>query len=315
MVRAASCATLTQGRSAIAAITVAASVLVVAEPAHSQNATANLLHTIDTSRFDPPSPDPSGLTFLPDSASLLISDGEVNETPLFTGDNLYVMNLTGDLLETRTTLPFSDEPAGVEIVYTQGELTMYVADDTGGSRIYVVKAGKDGILSTADDVVTSFPTSTFGSRDPEGLAFARNSVSGGTLFVADGVSSTLYLIQPGPNRKFDGADDRVQSFDTESLGIRDPEGVAYNTDNGHLYIVGRRSSTVAEVTTRGILVQSIDISEANARKPSGIAYGPSSANPDTPSLYISDRGADNNPQPDENDGRIYEMTVPAPLMR
>lgn len=294
-------------RAAIAATILVGGVSVPDTSVRSENATSRLVRTIDTSLWQPPSPDPSGLTFLPDLASLMVSDGEVNETPLFAGDNLFSMSLSGALLGSTTTFPFSDEPTGVEVTYTLDGLKMFVTDDAGGSRIYVVNAGIDRALGTADDAVDSFRTNDFGSSDPEGVAFGYN-----TLFIADGVSSMIYRIRLGPNGKLDGVDDRVGSFDTESLGLRDPEGIAYSRASGHLYIVGHPSNIVIEVTNRGVLVQTIDIAAANARNPAGITYGPSSANPKSMSFYIADRGKDNNNNPDENDGRIYEMTVPAP---
>ena len=79
-------------------------------------AEGTLIRTIDTSQFSPPSPDPSGLAYLPDSGTLLISDGEVDEMPpYFAGVNLFEVSLSGSLLHTFTTTSFSDEPAGVEV--------------------------------------------------------------------------------------------------------------------------------------------------------------------------------------------------------
>lgn len=293
-------------RVAFAVASVFAGVVLADNSARAQDAVSTLIRTIDTSAFQPPSPDPSGLGFLRGSPSLLVSDGEVNETPLFTGDNLYRVHFDGRLIRSRTTIAFSDEPSGVELARTRVGLRLFVADDSGGSRIYVAKSGKDRAFGTADDVVSSFRTDSFGSRDPEGVAFGRNA-----LFIADGVGSRIYRIQPGPNREFDGIDDRVQSFDTESIGMSDPEGVAYNRSNGHLYIVGRPSEILLEVTNRGVLVQTIDITAAGARRPAGIAYAPSSVDRRVRSFYIADRGQDNNSNPSENDGKIYEMTVPA----
>jgi hypothetical protein len=54
---------------------------------------ASMVQTIDTSQFSPPSPDPAGITYLDSSNTLLVSDSEVNEMPIFTGDNLFEMTL------------------------------------------------------------------------------------------------------------------------------------------------------------------------------------------------------------------------------
>ena len=53
----------------------------------------------------------------------------------------------------------------------------------------------------------------------------------------------------------------------------------------------------------------IDVSAANASKPAGLAYAPSSVNPLERNVYITERGVDNDSDPKENDGKIYEMTL------
>ncbi|TGW07390.1 hypothetical protein EN788_37050, partial [Mesorhizobium sp. M2D.F.Ca.ET.145.01.1.1] len=54
----------------------------------------------------------------------------------------------------------------------------------------------------------------------------------------------------------------------------------------------------------------LDIAGAHAHKPSGIALAPSSDDPSHHmSLYIVDRGLDNDPYPTENDGKIYEFQL------
>ena len=61
------------------------------------------------------------------------------------------------------------------------------------------------------------------------------------------------------------------------------------------------------VTPTGQLLGTLDISAANAHKPAGLALAPSSDDPSQTSLYIVDRGADNDSNPNENDGKIYEF--------
>ena len=67
-----------------------------------------LIQSIETSQFNPPSPDPSGIVYLPSEDALLISDGEVNEMPqLFPVgqdmsqiSNVFKVNRSGELLAT-----------------------------------------------------------------------------------------------------------------------------------------------------------------------------------------------------------------------
>src|SRR2546426_3932066 len=69
---------------------------------------ACLVQTIETSQWSPPSPDPMGITVLPDG-NLLMSDSEIEECvngnlPVYwQGGNLFKLDTSGDLLGTYTT--------------------------------------------------------------------------------------------------------------------------------------------------------------------------------------------------------------------
>lgn len=274
------------------------------------NHVATVVQTIDMSQFVPPSPDSAGITYLSSNGTLLVSDSEVNEIPaLFTGDNLFEMTLPGVLSDTLTTVPFSDEPTGV--TYNPADEHLFFSDDTGTSSIYELNPGPDGIYDTADDIVTSFSTEDFMSNDPEGVAF---DSAQGVLFIADGVNNEIYRVDPGSNGIFDGVpptgDDQVTNFDTATLGILDPEGIAYDTVNAHLYVVGEPSTSLAQITTGGVLVRMIDMTAAGALNPAGLAYAPGSTMPTDMNVYVAARGVDNNSDPNENDGKVYELTFP-----
>lgn len=291
--------------------------LVQPPAAQSVSNVATVIQTIDTSQFVPPSPDTSGIAYLPLSGTLLLSDSEVNELNgdppgepnLFTGDNLFEMTLAGVLNDTLTTISFSDEPTGVAYNPANGHL--FFSDDTGDRSIYELNPGSDGLYDTPDDIITEFSTEDFSSFDPEGVAF--DSVQG-VLFIADGVNNEIYRVAPGPNGIFDGispaGDDQVTNFDTATLGIIDPEGIAFDAFHQHLYIVGDPSTTLAQITTNGTLVRMIDTTAANAKNPAGLAQAPGSVVPTDMNIYMTARGVDNNTDPNENDGKVYELSFP-----
>ncbi|MEE8508265.1 MAG: hypothetical protein V3T07_04310, partial [Myxococcota bacterium] len=269
---------------------------------------ASLVQDIDASAFDPPSPDSAGIAYKQPSDSLLMSDSEVNEVQLYEGVNVFELTRSGSLFDTFDTTHFSDEPTGVTINPVNGHC--FFSDDTGNKSVYEVDPGPDGLCLTGDDDVTSFSTEDFGSGDPEGVAFGQ-----GVLFVVDGVNQEIYTIAPGANGSFDGVppsgDDQVSSCDTAGLGLNDPEGIGFDTASGDLYVVGSPATEVAQISTACDLVRVIDISAANAVNPAGLTLAPSSVNPAVMSLWITDRGIDNDPQPNENDGRIYELSLPS----
>ncbi|TIW60419.1 MAG: RTX toxin [Mesorhizobium sp.] len=266
-----------------------------------------LAHTILTSLWSPSSPDPTDIVYISHLGTLLVADSEVEEMSIFTGKNLFQMSLGGTLAGTLTTINFSDEPAGV--TYNPANHHLFFADDTGTKSVYELNPGQDGLYNTSDDKVTSFKTSAFGSSDPESVAYDSNH---GVLYLADGSTQTIYKIAPGPNGKFDGiastgGDDIVTSFSAHALGTPSDESIAYDPVHDILYIIQSRNS-VAMVTTTGELLGTLDISAANAKKPAGLALAPSSDDPSHHmSLYIVDRGVDNDSNPTENDGKIYEF--------
>jgi PKD repeat protein/uncharacterized protein YjiK len=268
---------------------------------------ATLVRTTETSQFNPPSPDAAGITYLAFADHLLISDSEVNEMRIFEDVNLFEITRAGNVRKTGNTLVYQlshKEPTGT--AYNPANEHVFISNDDQ-DRIYEVDRGPDDVYGTTDDIVTYFDTDPFQSGDPEGVAFG-----GGDLFIVDGVNREVYRVDPGNNGVFDGkppgGDDVVTSFDTNSLGIDDPEGIAYDSDTGHLYIVGKPADMLFHVTTSGSLVRTIDISATNADKPAGLAYAPSSVNPAQMNVYIVDRGVDNNSDSNENDGKMYEVS-------
>ncbi len=267
-----------------------------------------LVNTTLLSEFDPPSPDPSGIEYVAGVGTLWIADGEVEETPLFGGKNVFETTLFGDLVNTYSTTSFSAEPVGVGVKPSNGHL-FYSDDDT--RTVFELDAGPDGTFHTPDDIRTSFSTLAFGANDPEGLAYDSST---GRLFIAGGEDSEVWRVDPGGDGVFNGVppagDDIVAHFDTViPLGVLDPEGIAVNPQTGNIYIVGEPVHQVAEVTPSGTLVQMVDISAANPVKPAGLAYGPTSTDSNARSLYIVDRVVDNNTDPNENDGKLYEMAI------
>ncbi len=271
---------------------------------------ASLVRTVLTSQWSPPSPDPSGIAYIPSSNSLIISDGEVGETPLFRGVSVWQTTLSGRQIEEFSTTSFSDEPTG--LAFNPRNRHLFICDDTGPRSVYEVDPGPDGLYDTTDDIVTSINTGDFGSYDPEGIAY---DIFQGHLFIADGDNAEVYEVSPGANGVFDGVpplgDDVVTHFDTSILGLQDPEGIEFNPDKGTLYIVSRDNDDVfvVETTRAGAAVSAIDIAFLKAENPAGLAYAPSSINPAERSLYIVDRGVDNGTDPKENDGKIYEIAV------
>jgi hypothetical protein len=233
-----------------------------------------------------------------------MSDSEVNEMSIYQGRNMFELTPSGSLFRTWDTTDYSREPTGVAHDPSNGYV--YLSDDSA-DRVWIVDPRAGGAYGDGNDVVKSLDTKSFGCSDPEGVAY---SSINGFLYIADGINREVYEVNPGPDGRFDlTGDNVVRHFDTLSIGVTDPEGIAVDTTTGNLYLVGKPSGEVREVTTSGTVVRILDISAADPHKPAGLAFGPTSIDGTQASLYIAARGVDNDKDPFENDGEIYEFSL------
>jgi uncharacterized protein YjiK len=279
------------------------------EPA-AVNFTASLIRTTDMAAISPPSPDPSGIAYLPNSNTLLIVDGEVEETANgithFQGANTWELTLLGNKVRSAniskkspTVSAMTNEPT--DVTWNPNNGHYYVTDDDG-KRVFDLNTGGDGLIGTSDDRWTSFGTSTVGSGDPEGITFnTRNS----HLFVADGNNAEVYEFTINGNL--------VNHFDVQRYGVGDPESIEFNSETGTLFTMSSNKSTpvVVETTIDGTLLQTINIVVTQAEAPAGLAYAPASNGSGLKRFYIVDRGIDNNDNPNIIDGKMYELTAPS----
>ena len=290
--------------------------VVAAGSAQAAALTAVLVAQHSTSAWGRPSPDPSGITYDPTTNQLIIADGEVDEMPpYYAGTNLFVSSLTGVQSASfpgGTTEPWSYEPTGISYRSSNGHV--YVSDDDM-DRIFDVAPSADGLYGTPDDSVTSFSTRPIGG-DSEDVTVDMDVTNNGHLLVIDGVSKSIYDYGPGPNGTFDGrpptGDDTVLTIDVGQYGAQDPEGIEYYPGRNTLLVLDHTSKKIYELTRQGALLNTVDISAAVSRKAAGMTLAPASNGSGAQNLYIVDRGVDNDSNPNENDGRFYEMSVTFP---
>ena len=132
------------------------------------------------------------------------------------------------------------------------------------------------------------------------------------LILTDGAGAAqtarVYTIRQGKDRRFGTSDDVVRHFGVHRYGFTDADGVAMARFSHHLLIVSDRQSFILETTMGGKLVRKIDISATDIKAASGITFAPGTDG--SPSrLYITDRGVDNNVNPHENDGKLFELKI------
>ncbi|MBP1703981.1 MAG: toxin, partial [Chloroflexi bacterium] len=120
-----------------------------------------LVATRDLSLLSPPIPDPTGLTYVSTSNTLVVSDSEVEETvngiTQFQGANVWELTLDASVVVTGnisyippTILAFSNEPNGVAFNPSNGH---YYFTDDNANFVFDLAPGPDGQMWTADDVL------------------------------------------------------------------------------------------------------------------------------------------------------------------
>jgi hypothetical protein len=182
------------GRGAFAAVLFALLGLLGVPGATSAQMTTDpgtVIHIIDTSLWTPPSPDPSGITYLPETGEFLTCDAEVDEMTIYGGANLWFHSSSGAVSSTLTTVAYSNEPAGVAFDPAGGRA--WIADDNA-ARIFQVEFGLDGIFGTADDFVSDLDgIAAAGCDDVEDVTY--NNLDG-HLYVSSGLSQEICEIDP-----------------------------------------------------------------------------------------------------------------------
>jgi len=275
-------------------------------------APTSLVRTVETSAFNPASPDPSGVAFLPanpaagrPSDRLLIADGEVDEMTIFEGVNLFETSTAGSVTNTGVSQPWSNEPVGSGFNPTNNHL--FISSDDQ-KEVFEIVAGGDGRYGTADDTVTSFDTAGSGNNDPEGLDYDPVTNS---IWTTDGVDRQVFQYRAGADGRVGTADDVRSNFDVGVYGATDPEGLAYDPARDTILVLDDGSRTIYELSKSGALLNTIPINVTNGDQESGLAVGARSTGSGR-SYYIVDRGVDNDTDPNENDGRMYEITATLP---
>ena len=272
-----------------------------------ETVTGTLVRTIHTSQLGTPAPDPAGITYDEATDTLVISDSEVDEMSIYRGANLYSVSRTGKLVGTGTTLGFSREPTGVGFDPDNGIL--YSSDDVK-DRVFITQPGPDGRHGTGDDSVTSVSTAAYGSRDPEGVEFEPASDH---LFVCDGSGKEVYGVDP-VNGVFGDGNDVTTHFDVGKYGIRNCEGIGSDPQRKTLLVIDDYERKIFELTRSGELVRVITIPLSYTDLwLAGVTVAPTSNPNDSQkamSYWVVDRHVDNNANPRENDGRIYEVLRP-----
>jgi sugar lactone lactonase YvrE len=275
-----------------------------------------LVRESDTA-WSTPSTDPTGLTYDPRSHKLWISDSEVDETGFWKHRNLFLANRLGALQKTRRLDKVTVEPEGISW-YPRGKSLFVIDDDK--NAIFRFGRGRDGKLGTRDDKVRKVVnTLRYGSGDGEGVTWHTRRGKVDMLIWTDATTTDIYELKRGRDHRFGTRDDVMKrkfsaSSFTNPAGrhLTDPNGVLFDRKTGHLFTVSSKQHFVLETTLAGAFVQLIPNifcrDDPDCRGFSDLVFAPGTDGSPR-RLYLTDRGVDNNVDPNENDGRLYQVEL------
>jgi hypothetical protein len=288
--------------AAVAAFT-AAAVVASSPGAWAAEVKGSLVKATKTSEWSTPSPDPSGIGYNESTKRFLITDGEVEEDNmawLYKGVNVFETETSGELKGTAVTVPWSKEPTGIAVNLISKEI--YVSDDDQRS-VFVLDS-----LSDTDPGVIGKSKFTAHGVDPdlEGVAYdSKNN----EILVANGERGAgFWRVKPGEDGHF-GTDDDVVDPKILVPDAVDPEGIAYDSLRQTIVMVDGSADKIFEMNAAGAILNKIDISGMGMKAAAGIEVAPASNGSSTRNYFIVDRGVDNDSDPNENDGVLFEVSA------
>ncbi|MFB6275465.1 MAG: esterase-like activity of phytase family protein [Halothece sp.] len=281
-----------------------------------------------TAEGDPleiPATDPAGIAYHDSSGHLFLADSEISElgiVPDKVSGNVFEVSRDGKKLirsydlTDEATGAVNDEPTG--ITFDPVSDRFYVSNDNS-NQIYRYKLQSEGENASfaVEDTISleqlqeQAPLNLADSLtgDFEGVAVNADS---GRIYAVDGSGTSVVTL------RYDQGFEFINSFQLNSGSqeiVSDPEGISVNPETGNLFIVSATDNVIAEYTPQGDFLRefSLDNLSPSQIAAQGLAFGAFSASTNNPidSLYIADGGVDNNDDPDERDGRVYE-TKPIP---
>ena len=275
---------------------------------------------VDGTALNIPSTDSSGIAYHPPSGNLFIADSEIAELSIFPeviSENVFEVSLDGqtliqsyDLTDEATTGAVNDEPTGIS--YSPTDDHFYITNDNTFEvdRYDLQVEGEESSLVAVDSVsLEDLPPDLTGvTGDFEGVSVSPDS---GLIYVVDGVGQAVVVLEY--TERFEFVDSFLLNSEERTI-VSDPEGIAVNPETDNLFIISEVDNLVAEYTTEGELVATYSLENLSPSQiaAQGLTFAPASGEEPTfsesnlSSLYIADGRIDNNDDPEERDGRIYE---------
>jgi hypothetical protein len=257
-----------------------------------------------------PSIDPAGILYHEPTGSLFIADSEINEVPA--AFDIVQANIFNTTVAVDSTIAQWDvtprqafeparnrEPTG--ITYCPSDNHFYVSNDDSK---FIYRYEYDGFDLT---LVDWMDLGTY-TRDPEGITCDPLT---GRLYVTGGTDVNIIVIEYNDSFSYIETLDLLTTAGDPNGVPQDGEGIAFDPGTGHLFVLSDPDEALFEFTTGGSFIQKLSYEYFNpdATNAQGLSIGPATSDPLKTSFYISDAGLDNDYDPNERDGMIYEVEI------
>lgn len=186
----------------------------------------------------------------------------------------------GESANSRTEIEISDP---INVAFDTGDtkpglFSMFIYDT---NEVTAIRQNPQDFL--VPDSIKRFDVTQWGVKNAEGMTLDPDS---GTLFVLDVQPDgpDLAIIKLGPQRSPRGTSaDRVDLC--KVVGPGHPRGIAFNPQNGHLYLFVPVTEEIIEVTRTGKLVARREVPSLDTTDLQGVMFSPSSDGTDDPLIF------------------------------
>jgi DNA-binding beta-propeller fold protein YncE len=253
------------------------------------------VRTIDTN--DAGLLNPAGLAFSFDANLFFIL--EAHST---THANIATLTPFEELVDTLSVDVSTVDPTNLAFDNLFDRLLLF---DSGANELVAIKTRPDGYLDPLPQAITRFQAEQFGLQEPQGMTI---NPANGHVFILDSAARQIVRIEPESDGTFGGA--VISRVDLTPASPVDPRGLAFNPNNGHLYLLNSVGERLYELTETGRVVAILRLPPLGFIDPQGLVFALSGDATDDPSninLYIADTGLSIADATGQGLGRIVEL--------
>jgi YVTN family beta-propeller protein len=228
----------------------------------------------------------AGLAFSPEANLFFVVEN------LGSGEiNVAAITPYSDIVDSTTVDVSVPDAASVAFDRKTGRLWL----GNASNELVGIQTSKSGHLDTSPGSMVRLGLGVLNPRRLRGIAFDPQS---GDLYLLDAGGSAIFRIRPDAQGGYDGTNlsdhGRVTRIDLTSIGMTEPSGLAFQPDEGMLYVLDGGGQHIVELSKTGDVLKQCDLGGLGLVAPQGLVFAPSADPTDDPSrlhLYLVDSPA------------------------